>query len=458
VLLLFNMMTWRDTVQVTENKLENATVELKIEVPVNTVELEYKSVFNEIQKNARIAGFRKGKVPLQIIEQKFIEKADYEVTENLLRSVYVDVITEKKLTPINNPDFDFDKIQRGKPFSFTVRFEIAPTVDLGEYKDLPVEQKRCEIKDKDIDREIESLREQHADISKKEGDTVVDNGDLVKIKIKRIDNMDPSEIEKTAYKDYTIIAGKSNEDYTFDKYIIGMKEGEEKEVEIRYPRKYEVSDLAGQKASYLIRIEEISTMTLPELDDEFAKDLGEHSSLGELRESIRKNLQDYVDNRINHEAKTELLKKVVEKSSFDIPETMVRNEMESSFQRFQQRIGFAARDINEFTSALGVNADEFLATLRTDALESIKSMLVLSEIARQEKLEVDQQRYREVLEGFAKENNKTVEEVENIIEENNSKSGIESELLVQQALNLVYDRAQVKRGKVMSYEEFMKKE
>jgi trigger factor len=442
--------------QVSEKRLENATIELQVEVPENRIEVEYKSVFNRIQREAKVAGFRKGKVPLKIIEQKFKEKADYEVVENLLRSVYLEVVTEKKLTPVSKPEFDFKELKRGKSFSFKVKFEVAPTVELAHYKNLSVVQRSCIIKDKDIDREVQSLREKNADISKKGEGESVENGDLVKIEVKRIDNMNESEIEKADFKEFSIIVGKSKEDYTFDNYIVGMKEGEEKEVEIKYPKKYEVKDLAGQRAVYIVKIAEINNMILPELDDEFAKDLGEYTTVEELRKGIGENLKRFVDERSKSEAKAELLKEVVKDSIFDIPETMIKNEMEASFQRFQQRIGFFARDINDFTSKIGINADDFVKNLRTEATESIKSTLVLSELARKEQLKVDEERYREVVENLAKQNNKTVEEIEKLIEENNSRENIESELVLEQALELLYTSANLKRSKAVSLEEFVK--
>ena len=444
------------TLQVSEKKLENATVELQIEVPESRIEVEYKSVFNRMQREAKIDGFRKGKVPLRIIEQKFGERADYEVVENLLRSVYFEVITEKKLNPVSKPEFDFEKIKRGESFSFKVTFEVAPTVELGNYKNLSVEERNCVIKDKDIENEIASLREKNADIKKKGEGELVEDGDLVKIKVKRIDNMDESEIEKTDFKEYSIIVGKSREEYTFDSYITGMKEGEEKEIDVKYPKKYEIKDLAGQKATYIVNIAEINSMILPELDDEFAKDLGEYSTVKELEKGIEENLKKFVDERSKGEAKSELLKDVVKNSKFDIPETLIRNEMEASFQRFQQRVGFYAKDINEFVSQMGDKADDFINNLRNEATDNIKSILVLNELAVKEQLKVEEERYKEVIENLAKQNNKSVEEIEKIIEENDSRQNIESELIREQALELIYNGANLKKSKAISLEEFIK--
>ncbi|HPU89615.1 MAG TPA: trigger factor, partial [Spirochaetota bacterium] len=299
--------------QILEKKLENATYEFQITVPENTVEIEYKSVFDRIQKNARIDGFRKGKAPLGLIEQRFRAEADAEVAENILRTVYGDALIERKLMPVGRPSFEFDGIKKGEPFSFKVTFEVAPTVEIAPYTGLPVEQRASEITEKDVDREIETMREQNATIQKKEADGTVENGNLVKFLIKRIDNIDPAEVEAAEFKEYSIIVGKSKEEHTIDRDILGMKVDETREAKVKYPKKYEVEDLAGQKVTYLVKIVEISTMTLPELNDEFAKDMGEYATYADLRKDVRDYLTRFTEIKSKGEAKQKLLVDVIEK-------------------------------------------------------------------------------------------------------------------------------------------------
>jgi trigger factor len=331
-----------------------------------------------------------------------------------------------------------------------------PEVELGPYKGLSVEERDCKIAEEDIKGEIEALRERNAAVSKKEDDGRVEKGDLVKFKIKRIDNVDTDGVDKVDFRDYSIIVGKSKEDHTIDKDILGMKAGEEKEVKVKYPKDYSVKDLAGQTVKYLVRIEEISSMDLPALDDDFAKDLGEHATLEDLKKGIRSNMEEFVRSKVRGEAKNRLLKQVVEGSKFDIPESMVIREMDSVFRRVQERTGYHAQDINQFTSTLGLDPEDFSRQIKEEAAANIKSTLALSEIAKKEELKVPEERYREILSGIAKKNNKSVEDLEKLIGDSGSRESIESELILEAAIDFVYSNATVKKTKPVSLDKFIK--
>ncbi|HSV96535.1 MAG TPA: trigger factor [Spirochaetota bacterium] len=444
---------------ISEKKLENAQMEIRVEVPENRVETEYKSVYEKIRGNAKIDGYRKGKVPLELIERKFAAMADQEVAENLLRSVYVDAMTEKGYRPIAPPRFDFDSIKRGGAFAFTAVFETMPVVEVGDYKGVKASERACKITDDDVKREIETLRERHANVSKKEGDDArVAKGDMVKIRIKRIDDVEPDRVDGVEFKEYNMIVGKSKADYGFDGDVMGMKSGQEKEVKIKYPKDYEVRDLAGQNARYIVRVEEINRMDLPALDDDFAKDLGEYGSLEEMKNGIRANIEKFVAEKAKSEAKGKLLKEVVEKSTFDLPLSMIEKEMEALFRRVQERTGYFSEDINEFSSTIGINAEEFSGRLRAEAASNIKSTLVLSKIAEKEELKVPEDKYREVLESIAKRNKRSVEELEKIIDENNSRESIESDLVMESALDFIYENAKIEKGRPQKLDEFIKAE
>ncbi len=323
---------------------------------------------------------------------------------------------------------------------------------------MSVEERSCTISDADVAKELETMRERSANVSKKEEDGRVENGDLVKVRIKRIDNVDPSEVEKLDFREYSIVVGKSKESYALDGDLLGMAAGGEKEVKVKYPKDYASEELAGQSVRYLVKLDEINRRDLPALDDDFAKDLGSYESLEQLKAEIRKNLEDFVRDRARGEAKNGLMKEVVSKSSFEIPPSMVEKEMEALLMRLQERVGFQAENINQFAAALGINAEELSQKLKDEALGNIKSMLVLSEVSEKEKLTVPEEKYRQVLDAVAKRNNKSVEEIEKIITENNTRENIESELLLERAMDFIYENASVKKKKPVPLEEFVKGE
>jgi trigger factor len=440
---------------ITEKKLENARMELQIEVPVEKVESEYKTAFNKLKNAVKIDGFRKGKAPLQMVEARFQKEADQEVAESILKTVFLEAVEEKNLTPIAYPRYEFDKISRTEPFAFKAVFEVPPTIELGKYAGLSAEEQVCGVNDDNVNAEVDAVRERFAKIDKKADDTKVENGDLVKIKVKRIDDVAEAERGNVEYKEYQIVVGRSKDESALDKHIIGMSALEDKEVEVKYPKDYYLSDLAGQKVKYHVVVTEISSMELPELNDEFAKKLG-HETVDEFITKTKEYLEKYVTEKTKGDAKAQILKQIVEDSKYDIPDTMIINEMERLFKRTCENVGYYSNNMEEFASIMGIEPEAFRTQLRDEAAQTIKTTLALSEIAKKEDMKVDENRYKEVVEGIAKRNKKTVEEIEKYISENDSRSTIETELLLDGAMDFIYDNAKIKKLKPLSFEEFMK--
>lgn len=438
---------------ITEKKLENATMELQIDVPLDKVESEYKNAFNKLQNIVKIDGFRKGKAPLHMVEARFRKEADQEVAENLLRTVFLEAVEQKQLTPIAYPRYEFEKISREEPFTFKAVFEVPPTVEIGKYKGLSADEQACEINDDDVKSEIDAIRERFATVTRKEEGGEVQNGDLVKMQVRRIDDVAESERDSVEAKEYQIVVGRSKDESALDKYITGMKENEKKEIDVKYPKDYYIPDLAGQKACYDVLIKEVSSMALPALDDELAKKMG-HDTVIEFTAKTREYLEKYVAEKTKGDAKAQILKQIVEDSTFDLPESMIIREMENLFKRTRENIGYYSDNMEEFAKIMGIEPDAFRNKLRDEASQTIKTTLSLSEIVKKEDLKVDENRYREVVENIAKRNNKTVEEIEKIIEENNSRENIESELLLDGAMEFIYENAKIKKLKPLTFEEF----
>lgn len=440
-----------------EKKHENAIVELEIEIPVEKVELEYKAVFEKIRKSAKIDGFRKGKAPVQMVEVKFREYADEEVAENLAKSTVFDAVKEKELMPIMEPKIHYDKVLRNKPFKYKAFLELMPTIELGEYKGLKVEEAACEITDADLESEISIMRERIASTELvADSEAAVENGNLAKFKLKRIDNVDPAQVEGLEFREYSIVVGKSKDDYTLDKHLPGMKVNDEKEITIDYPESYYVKDLAGLSVTYVLKLVEISVITLPELTDEFAKESG-YESLEDMNVKTREYLSSFVNNRISSDVRNALIEQISEASTFDIPESMVLNEMYTIFEKTQERVGYRAESIDQFAQVVGIDPEEFRNQMKEEALKTIKNTLILSEISKKEEIAASEEKYKDVLEKLSKSMGKSIEEIEKLVEENNSKSALENDILLESAMDFIYEKAEIKKLKSVPLEEFAKK-
>jgi len=439
-----------------EKKLENAVVELEIEIPIERVEIEYKAVFNKLQKNAKIDGFRQGKAPIQLVETKYKDYAGEEVAENLARSTFYDAVEKKELAPIVEPRISFDGITRDEPFKYKAVFEVMPTIELGQYTSVESEEKTCNVTDEDIMAEIETIRERFATMNVVEdADAVVAKGNLAKFNLKRTDNVSKEEADNIDFKEYSILVGKSKDEYTLDKHLIGMKKGEEKTVTIKYPADYYMKEFSGQEITYVVVINQIETVELPALDDEFAKK-SNYESVDDMKAKTKEYLEKYVNDRISAEVKNLLINKIVESSTFDIPESMVMNEMYSIFKKTQQRVGYNAENIEQFAMVLGIDPNEYRMKLREDAFKSIKNTLVLSEIAKKEDLKADDEKYNEIIGNISVQMGKSVDEIEAMIEENKSRPNIENDIILDKAMDIIHGKANIKKLPAISLDEFVK--
>jgi trigger factor len=439
-----------------EKKLENAVVELEIEIPVERVEIEYKAVFHKIQKNAKVDGFRQGKAPVQVVETKYKEYAGNEVAENLVKSTFYDAVEKKELAPIVEPKIAYEIITRDEPFKYKAVFEVMPSIELGEYTSVKSEEKSCNITDADVETEIESVRERSAETNVVEdADAAVKKGNLVKFNLKRTDNVSKEEADLLDYKEYSIVVGKSKDEFTLDNHLMGMKKGESKSVSIKYPEDYHIKDFAGQNVTYAITVNEISTIELPAFDDEFAKK-SNYESAEDMKIKTREYLEKFVKDRVTTEVKNDLINKIVEKSTFDIPETMVLNEMYSIFKKTQQRVGYNAESIEQFAMVLGIDPEEYRIKLREDAVKSIKNTLVLSEVAKKEDIKAAEEKYQEIITNISVQMGKTVDEIEEMIEQNQSRPNIEHDIILDSAMEVIYGKADIKKLPAISLEEFAK--
>jgi trigger factor len=433
---------------ISEKKLENARYEIEVEVPKERVEVEYKMVFDKYIKSAKVDGFRKGKAPLSLIESRYSESADHEVADNISRNEFWTAASEKLLTPITEPKLEFEKAARGASFKFKATFEVPPTVELGKYKDIHVDEQSCSIDDSDIQDEVDSLREKHADTVLKDKGAIAEIGNMVRIKIRRLD------LEQDEFKEYSIILGKTKEESALDEGIMGMKVDDEKEITVSYKDDYYIKDLAGKKIKYLVQLYEINDLKLPDFDEEFAKK-NNYESKEDMQKKLREYMERYVTEKTRGDAKAKIIEEIVKNAKFDIPESLIVTEMYSLFKRTQQRIGYTNDNFTEFAEMMGIDPETLRAKLHDDATQSIKTTLVLSDIVKKENLKLDENRYKEVIEGIAKKNNKSVEEIEEMITRDNKRNTIESELVLEDAMEFIYTSAKIKKLKPVKLTELI---
>ncbi|MFW6366039.1 MAG: trigger factor [Spirochaetota bacterium] len=438
--------------EVTEKKLENASAMLQITVPQEEIAEQFEKQYQIIQKNAKVDGFRKGKVPMDIIRTRFKSNAEPDVIEALIRDNYLKALEKLDIRPIDHPKCDFESFDQDTPFTFTAIVDLYPEVTLGEYTSIPVEEAKVTVSDADIMREIEAIREKHATLEVRE-EGVVQKGDQVTLSVSRL-NQDG---EKEDPNQMNVIAGQSDKPYEFDIHVVGMEKGGVKEIDITYPKDYSTKQLAGETVPYVVVVDEISIRHLPPLDDEFAKDLGKYETLDQLKQKTRNDIEKYVEQRTRGNAKTEILQKIIDKSAYEIPNSLIQREKESIFNRMKQRFNIPSiDDPGVFAALMGMDKDGFDNKLAEEARQSIKTTLTLSEIAKKEELAVTDEEYDARLAEIASQYQKSVEEIRDLFQKNGAVDNVKSDMLFDKAMDFLYDNAKVKKGKTKSLEDFMK--
>lgn len=445
---------------INETKLENSSLELVIEIPAERVEEEFKAVFKKLQQGVKIDGFRKGKVPMPMLEQRYTAYASEEVAENLMKDSIVEVIREKALNPVATPTFEFNGLNRGEALNFKAVIELFPTVNIGEYKGIEVEEKTCAVQESDIDKEVESLRSHFKRTEVLEKGTPSEAGDMVRLKFKAI-NVEGDERVRT----YSAVIGEDADEFAVEQNLNGMKIGEEGEITIKYPEDYSQTDVAGKEITYLVTIEEGSREVIPELTDELAKE-AKFESVEDMRNKASEVISHFVANKTKGDAKASIINKIVLESTFELPETMINAEIESVFnrerERLAQRMGASSNMTESYTqedvaAIFGMYPDEYKAHLRVEAENSLKTMLILSEVIKKEGLTVTDDQYREyIAKNVGDVSPDELGQFEQLVADPNFRANVERELAVEQAVEFLYNNAVVKKMDPITVEELLK--
>lgn len=443
---------------ISETKLENSRVELVIEVPADEVEEEFKAVFKKLQQDAKIDGFRKGKVPMPMLERRYAKLASEEVAEHLMRDSLISLLKEKTYNPVAAPTYDFDGLERGGILHFKAVIELYPTVTLGDYKGIEVEEKTCAIEDSDIEKEVEHVREHFKRTVKKEAGSPVQSGDMVSLRFK----IQEEERERT----YSAVVGEDADEYALENNLEGFASGDEKELTISYPNDYSQADLAGKKISYLIKIEDLSREEIPELTDDLAKE-AQFESVEDIRTKTRSMLERFVANKTVGEAKSSIINKIILNSSFDIPETVIKEETQAAISRTRdslaERMGVSSEVTAGYTpediaAIMGIMPEEFEALMRNEAENSIKTMLVLAEIIKKEGIKATEESYRDYVAKQAADFGKETQEFEELIANSDFRRSVERQLAIEQAVDFLYNNAAVTKLEPVSVDELLKKD
>ncbi len=423
------------TVEIIE--VNNCKRNLAVEVPEQEVDEEITKIAREYARNAKMPGFRPGKIPLNIIRQRYANDLRQDAAQNIIDRTWRNAIEEHKLRPLAPPVVEKIDNKPGSNLKFTVAFEVLPPLEVKDYKGVNVSLEQIEITDEDVNQALENLREQNAQFIPVDSAEARDGHYLTV----NVDGQLEQDARPVREDDVTLILGNPQTDAGFSENLQGAKAGETRSFEISYPEGYHRKQFAGKKVRYTVLVKDIKEKQLAELNDDFAKDVGSED-LNALREKLRNELVTQAKQSAEKKAREALLDSIIERQTIDVPETMVQEEVEANIRRLANSLAYQGVDLNKASIDWG----KMIKEDRPRAEQNVRRSIFLDAIARQEGIEVTEEEMNSELQNLAEGSGKSSAAVRAQLEKEQRIESLEEHLRQNKALDFIYRNANIKQG------------
>ena len=423
-------------VEKTENKNE---VKLEFVIEAEKFEQGMKKVYQKNAKYFNMPGFRKGKAPYNMVEKQYGPEIFYEDAFNeIVPEIYENAIKENNIEAVSAPQIDVTQMEKGKELKFTAVVQTKPEVKLGKYKGIEIPKIEYNVSDEDVQKEIDSIADK--------------NSRLVTVEDRAVEQKYIAVIDFEGFVDGVAFEGGKAENHEleigshsfidgFEDQVVGMKVGEEREINVKFPEKYFSEDLAGKDAMFKVKLHEIKAKELPVIDDEFAKDVSEYDSLEELKASIKEKFQEENEHRAKHETEDAAIKAVCDNVEIDIPSGMIETELDRIMQDMDMRLSYQGMNLAKYLQMIGKTEADFRKDYEEQAKESVKTRLVLEAVIKDAKVEIAEADMEEKLKELAKAYGKTDEELK---ENEELKKYVEENLKMEKTIEYIVSNAKIK--------------
>jgi trigger factor len=436
--------------------------EISVEIPADVVAKHQETLVQQYSKQARIPGFRKGKVPASMVRNRFSSEITSDVVEHLVPQYFREAVVKGGFRPVSQPHIYGLEFTPGEPIKFKAAFEVLPEFELGDYKAIKVEKPDVTITDEQIDHELNLLQEKQASFDPVDEERGAEKGEFVQVSFEaRPKNLadDEAEAESAEEKDAAaespnqkaadaqpvqmeevlVEIGGANTIPEFTKNLAGAKAGDERSFEVSYPEDFYDKRLAGMVFDYKVKVNAIKKKTLPELNDEFAKELSpDFQSLGDLKQRFRENMEAELKHKTEHEAKDKLIEELLAKHDFPVPRSMVEHQIDLRLERGLRALaaqGMKTEDMRRMDfGRLRAGQEEF-------ATKEVKSSVLLAKIAIKENIQVSDEELNNEIEAMAAQMQQPVEEVRKRLTEDNAVERLRDRMRSEKALNLLYSNS-----------------
>ncbi|MCY1603962.1 trigger factor [Staphylococcus pettenkoferi] len=412
---------------------------LSVTVPSEKFDNALDKAFKKVVKQINVPGFRKGKVPRQIFEQRFGVEALYQdAADIVLPEAYGEAIEETGIKPVDQPEIEVQQIEKGQDFKFDATVTVEPEVELGDYKGLEIEKQDADLTDEEVDEAINQQLNQLSEMVVKE-DGAVEEGDTVNIDFDGY--VDGEQFEGGQADSYDLEIGSGSFIPGFEEQLVGVKAGEEKDVNVTFPEEYHAEELSGKEATFKTKVNEIKYKEVPELDDEIANELdSDAETVDQYKENLRKRLAEQKQTEAENVQKEEAIQKASDNAKIDIPEAMVNTELDRMLQEFGQRMQQQGLSLETYFQISGQYESQLREQMKDDAEARVRTNLTLTAIADKEDIEVSEEDIDKELEKMSEQFNISVEDIKNTL---GNTDIVKNDVRIQKVIDLLVDEAKL---------------
>lgn len=412
---------------------------LTVEVAKEEFDKALDQAFKKVVKQVTVPGFRKGKVPRRIFEARFGVEALYQdALDIILPQAYQKAVEETGIEPVDQPEVDIEQLEKGKNLIFKAVVTVKPEVKLGEYKGLEIPAKDFSVTDEQVQEELERIREWQAELIVVE-DGKLENGDLAVIDFEGFIDGEPFEGGKA--ENYNLELGSNTFIPGFEEQLVGMSKGEEKEIKVTFPEEYHVEELKGKEAVFKVKVNEIKRKKLPELDDEFAKDVSEFETLEEFKADLRQKLEEQAKQEEENYKRDRVAEKAAEKAEIDIPQVMIDHEVEHMVQDFEQRLRFQGLDLDNYFKFTGSSMEQLKEQFKEDAEKRVRISLTIEAIGKAENIEVTEEDIDKELDKMAELYSQDKEQLKKVFQSQGSLDRIKTDIQFRKTLDFLVEHS-----------------
>lgn len=425
---------------VTTEKIENHKVVLTIEVPAEELDKGIKAACKSLANRVNIPGFRKGKAPRRILEMNIGKEAILdEAFDRVAQKAFEEALKQENLDPVDRPQVDVVTLEEGKDVVFKATITPVPEVTLGEYKGLKVAKDAVEVKDEQVEEQVKNILNHHAKMVDAEEGATVANDDFITLDFK-------GEVDGVAFaggkgKDYPLQIGSHSFIDTFEDQLVGLKVGEEKDVNVTFPEEYHAKDLAGKAAVFHCKINSIKHKEMPELTDEFVKASTSYESIEDMKAKLRENIEKNAQREADTKRRNEILKQATDNITVDIPEVMVENRVSNMIQELSVNLENQGMNLDAYLKYANMDMAKLREQYKESAAIAVKTDLMLDAVAKAEDIKVENADINAEIALLAATYGTTPQEVSKIIKKNHSIGNLVATVLHKKAANFIIDSA-----------------